>query len=47
MMSVTRAKFGQEEAKSFHIAFPRFVAYFVAGVMLSPISWVSKKGKEG
>ena len=44
-LEATRAKFGQEEAKSFHIAFPRFVAQFLTGAMISPISWVVQKGK--
>ena len=41
----TREKFGKEEAKSFHIAFPRFIAYFLFGLMIAPISWVVRKGK--
>ena len=44
-LEATRKKFGQEEAKSFHIAFPRFVARFLSGAMISPISWVVQKGK--
>ena len=44
-LEATRKKFGQEEAKSFHIAFPRFVARFMSGAMISPISWVVQKGK--
>ena len=43
-LEATRAKFGQEEAKSFHIAFPRFVAQFLSGAMISPISWVVQLG---
>ena len=40
-----REKFGKEEARSLHLAFPRFVAYFLPGLMISPISWVIRKGK--
>jgi hypothetical protein len=40
-----RGKFGKEEAKSFHIAFPRFVAYYIFGLFLAPLSWVIRKGK--
>jgi len=44
-LEATREKFGKEEAKSFHIAFPRFIAYFLFGIMIAPISWVVRKGK--
>ena len=44
-LEATREKFGQEEAKSFHIAFPRFIAFFMLGAMINPISWVVQKGK--
>jgi len=44
-LEATREKFGKEEAKSFHIAFPRFIAYFLFGLMIAPISWVVRKGK--
>ena len=40
-----RAKFGKEEAKSFHIAFPRFLAYYIFGLFLAPLSWVLRKGR--
>lgn len=44
-LDATREKFGKEEAKSYHIAFPRFVVYFIPGIMISPISWIVRKGK--
>lgn len=44
-LAATREKFGKEEAKSFHIAFPRFVVHFILGIMIAPISWVVRKGK--
>jgi hypothetical protein len=37
--------FASEEASSFHIHFPRFLARFIYGLFLSPISWVIRKGK--
>jgi len=40
-----RAKFGQEEARSLHLAPPRCVAWFLPGLMINPISWVIQKGK--
>jgi hypothetical protein len=40
-----REKFGKEEALSFHLVFPKFVALFVPGMMISPISWLFRKGK--
>jgi hypothetical protein len=36
---------GKEEAKSYHIAFPRSVAYFIDGLFIAFISWVMQKGK--
>jgi hypothetical protein len=44
-LQATREKFAKEEAKSFHIAFPRFVAHFMLGLMISPLSWVVQKDK--
>jgi hypothetical protein len=35
----SRQKFASEEALSFHLVFPKFVALFIPGVMVSPISW--------
>lgn len=40
-----REKFAKEEAKSFHIHLPKWVAYFVQGLFISPISWLVRKGK--
>jgi hypothetical protein len=40
-----RKKFADEEANSFHIGFPRFLAMFIPGLFVSPISWVVQKGK--
>ena len=40
-----RVKFGKEEANSYHIAFPRWMALFLYGLFISPISWVVRKGK--
>lgn len=40
-----RKKFGKEEARSLHLALPRFVAWFLPGLMISPISWVVRKNK--
>jgi hypothetical protein len=40
-----REKFAKEEALSFHLVFPKFVALFIPGMMISPISWLFRKGK--
>ena len=40
-----RTKFGKEEARSLHLALPKFVAWFLPGLMISPLSWVVRKGK--
>lgn len=40
-----RAKLGREEAKCYHIAFPRSVAYFIDGLFIAFMSWVVQKGK--
>ena len=40
-----RRKFAAEEANSYHIAFPRFLVFFIPGIMIAPISWVIRKGK--
>jgi hypothetical protein len=39
------AKFVKEEAKSFHIQFPRFLIYFIQGLILAPLQWAMRKGK--
>jgi hypothetical protein len=33
------AKFAKEEEKSFHIRLPRFLVYFIPGIILNPIQW--------
>ena len=40
-----RIKLGKEEANSYHIAFPRFLARFIFGLFICPISWIVQKGK--
>ena len=40
-----RIKLGKEEANSYHIAFPRFLAMFIFGLFICPISWIVQKGK--
>ena len=40
-----RVKFGKEEVNSFHLPLPKFLAYFINGLMISPLSWVIQKGK--
>jgi hypothetical protein len=39
------AKFAKEEEKSFHIHLPRFLVYFIFGLILNPIQWAVRKGK--
>jgi hypothetical protein len=38
-------KFAKEEEKSYHIHFPRFLSYFIVGIMLNPLQWAWQKGK--
>ena len=38
-------KFAKEEEKSFHIHLPRFMLYFIVGIMLNPLQWAWQKGK--
>ncbi len=40
-----RAKFAAEAAKGFHVIYPKCLALFIPGLMLSPLSWVVQKGK--
>ena len=40
-----RAAFTKEEASSYHIHFPKFLARFIFGLFLCPISWLIQKGK--
>lgn len=44
-LPAVREKFAKEEAKTFHMTLPRFLAYFLLGLMISPITWVVRKGK--
>ena len=39
------AKFAKEEATSYHIHLPRFLAYFILGILLNPLQWEWDKGK--
>jgi hypothetical protein len=38
-------KFAKEEEKSFHIHLPRFLTYFIVGLMLNLLQWAWQKGK--
>jgi hypothetical protein len=38
-------KFAKEEATSFHIHVPRFLVYFIVGLLLNPLQWEWDKGK--
>jgi len=38
-------KFAAEEEKTFHLHLPRFLVYFISGLMLNPLQWVVRKGK--
>lgn len=40
-----QAAFAKEEASSYHLHLPRFLARFIFGLFLCPISWVVQKGK--
>jgi hypothetical protein len=44
-LAAVRQKFASEEALSFHLVFPKFVALFIPGMMVSPISWLVRKNK--
>jgi hypothetical protein len=39
------AKFVKEEAKSFYNHLPRFLIYFLPGLILDPLRWAIRKGK--
>lgn len=39
------AKFAKEEEKSYHIPLPRFMVYFLAGLIINPLQWAIKHGK--
>jgi hypothetical protein len=32
-------KFAKEEEKSFHVHMPRFLVYFIVGILLNPLQW--------
>ncbi len=38
-------KFAKEEATSYHIHMPRFLVYFIVGLLLNPLQWEFDKGK--
>ena len=38
-------KFAKEEAMSYHIHIPRFIVYFIVGLLLNPLQWEWDKGK--
>ncbi len=43
--SNVEAKFAKEEEKSYHIHLPRFLLYFIFGIIINPIQWAVRKGK--
>jgi hypothetical protein len=43
--AAVREKLGKEEQNSFFILLPRFLAYFIFGLHISPLSMVWRKGK--
>jgi hypothetical protein len=43
--SDVEAKFAKEEEKSFHIHLPRFLLFFIFGLIINPIQWAVRKGK--
>jgi hypothetical protein len=43
--AAVEAKFAKEEQKSFHIHLPRFLVYFIPGLLLNPLQWEWDKGK--
>jgi hypothetical protein len=40
-----RCKLAKEEAKSFHMVFPRSIAFFIDGLFIAFMNWVIQKGK--
>jgi hypothetical protein len=38
-------KFAKEEEKSFHVHIPRFLVYFLPGLLINPLQWEWDKGK--
>jgi hypothetical protein len=44
-MDKVEAKFAKKEEKSFHVHLPRFLLYFIFGLILNPIQWAVHKGK--
>jgi hypothetical protein len=43
--AAVEAKFAKEEQKSFHIHLPRFLVYYILGILLNPLQWEFDKGK--
>jgi hypothetical protein len=43
--AAVRAQLSKEEKNSFYVLLPRFIAYFIFGLHLSPLSMVWRKGK--
>jgi hypothetical protein len=43
--AAVEAKFAKEEEKSFHIHFPRFLVYFIPGLMINLLQWAVRKNK--
>jgi hypothetical protein len=46
-LAEVRVTLGKEEAKCYHMAFPRSVAYFIDGLFIAFMLWVIQKGKGG
>jgi hypothetical protein len=44
-MKAVEEKFAKEEDKSFHVHLPRFLVYFIFGLIVNPIQWAVHKGK--
>jgi hypothetical protein len=45
VLPAVRKKFAKEEAHSYHLHFPKWVAFFLYGLFISPISWIVRKTK--
>jgi hypothetical protein len=46
-LAKVQTKFAEEEERLFHIHLPRFLVYFISGLLLNPIQWAVRKGKGG
>jgi hypothetical protein len=44
-MTEVEEKFAKEEYTSYHIHLPRFLVYFIVGLLLNPLQWECDKGK--